>query len=121
MKGALMTPVDGHADGNLTIADVSNTEIYNTGQADGNATKIAPLAAGGYSTIITMGTTRAGKAWCFKAKGTDIISLDGTATGAGGKVCSTPLDGNYMTCFTRTTATGFGWICRSGVGTWWRE
>jgi hypothetical protein len=117
---AAMTPVDGHADGNLTAVNVTNTEIYNYGQADANATIVMPTAAAGLSFIGTVATARAGKTWCFKAKSTDKIYLDGTATADNGKVCTTPTVGNYLTCFTFTT-DAFDWICRTGIGTWWRE
>jgi hypothetical protein len=119
-KTITMTEVDGHADGNLTAVQASNTLIYNTGQADANATIVMPVAAVGYSFIATVGTTRAGKAWCFQAKSTDLIYLDGTATADHGKACVTPAIGNYLTCFTFKT-DAYDWICRTGIGTWWRE
>jgi hypothetical protein len=117
---ATMAKVNGSTTGNLTAAQVTNTTISNYGQADANATLTAPTAAEGYNTIPTMGTTRAGKAWCFKAGTNDPIRLDGTATADGGKVCTTPTKGNYMTCFTYET-DAWEWICRTGIGTWWRE
>ena len=102
----------------LSIAQVSGTTIYNTGQAAADVALVLPAAAAGYSFIATVGTAQAANTWKFTAAGGEIIYLDGVAGTAGQSVITTPVIGSYISFMTFKISGGYAWIARTGQGTW---
>jgi hypothetical protein len=102
--------VDGHAAlSPMTVAQVSGTVIYNTGQIVGDVNNTLPQAAAGYSFIGYVGTTLAAtNYWRFTADASpqDYMCLDGTC----GKLyvsVDTPTMGDCVTCWTgQVSSTG---------------
>ncbi len=108
--------VNGSASISLSAAQVSNTVIYNTGQAAANIQLSLPVAASGYSFIGVAGTTQAANTWKFTAAASDKIYIDGVAGTDNQSIIITPAIGNYLTCFTFKT-DAYDWICKCGGGT----
>lgn len=116
--------VDCHADGNLTVAQVSGTVVTNYDQADGNVTCILPTAARGMNALFTVATARA-KTYGVQAKFEDkiyLLAAAGTiAAGAdhGKAVMVNAQVGQQFICYTfKTGATAYDWACKAiAIGT----
>lgn len=115
---------DCHADGNLTVAQLSNTIFTNYDQADGNATCILPTAARGMSALFTVATARA-KTYGVRAKSTDkiyLLAAAGTISAGddhGAAVMVNAQIGQQFACYTfKTGATDYDWVCKAiAIGT----
>lgn len=116
--GGVRIEVDGHVTAGLTIAQVKNTIIYNTGQAAANVALAMPEVEAGYDFIATVGTAQAGNTWEFVAYAGDVIYLDGAAGGAGESVKVTPVVGDNIHFTAFNISGGHAWLAETGVGTW---
>jgi hypothetical protein len=115
--------VDGHTTNtNLTAANVSNTIIYNNGQAASDVYLNLPTAAAGYSALFTVYTAQAYK-WGVKAGASDKIYLlasDGTVSvgSDNGYARMTQAQaGQCFACWTFKT-DAYDWMCKAvSIGT----
>ncbi len=114
--------VDGHADANLTAAQVSGTIVYNTGQAAADVALTLPTAASGYSALFTVATAQANK-WGVRAGTNDkiyLLAADGTiAAGAdnGYARMTAAQVGQSFACWTLKT-DAYDWQCKAvSIGT----
>ena len=112
----------------LTPAQVSNTYMYNTGQAASAVTNYLPTAKAGYGFVAYCGTAQTSQAWSFAnnsgilngASG-DLVYFYGTAGTAGsshGMQIVSPTVDAEMVCMTKLIGSAYYWSCKSGVGTW---
>jgi len=114
--------VDGHSPGNLTVAQVSNTIIYNTGQDTMDVALVLPTGQAGLSAMFTVGTAQSFK-WGVRAGTTDKIYL----LNADGSI-SPGIDNGYARMTNAQVGQSFGcwtfktdaydWMCKSiSIGT----
>lgn len=96
--------IDGHAALSLTAAQVSGTNIYNTGQGPNNVNHTLPACAAGYNFNALVGESQAASYWRFTAGTAGTMCLDGTC-GKDYVSFATPVQGNALSCVTMPYAT----------------
>jgi hypothetical protein len=114
--------VDGHASGNLTAANVTNTIIYNTGQAAEDIASTLPTAAFGYSFLYTVSTAQSNKAGVRANTGDKVylLAADGTVSAGsdnGYARMTAAQVGQCFACWTFKT-DAYDWMCKAiAIGT----
>jgi hypothetical protein len=114
-----LSEVAGSATVALAASSVTNTQVYNTGQADSTTVTLTlPVAAMGEYFTASVGSACPSGTWKICAATSEVIYLDGAVGSGGGCAIVTPAIGNYLTCFTFKGDSGHLWACKSGAGTW---